>query len=239
MHKTYIAYIICFNFYFLFQVKMPPGCLLLQAGKQFEWLTGGHVMAGFHEVVIAKETLEAMQRQKYYIYIYICLYIYIYVFVCLYIYVFVCLYIYIYVFVCLYIYIYVFVCLYIYVFVCLYIYIYVYIFVYPYFFMFIYVYICFYIYIYIYMFIYLFIHIFLCLYMFIYVFVCLYMFICIFRQANRPLWRVSSTVFCHIASDNVLQPIEQFRNSETLQKYPPTDAGLQVLDELKHIKLKL
>ena len=31
-------------------VQMPEGCLLLQAGKQMEWLTGGHVQAGMHEV---------------------------------------------------------------------------------------------------------------------------------------------------------------------------------------------
>lgn len=29
---------------------MPDGCLLVQAGKQLERLTGGHVLAGFHEV---------------------------------------------------------------------------------------------------------------------------------------------------------------------------------------------
>ncbi len=31
-------------------VQVPEGCLLLQAGKQMEWLTGGHVQAGMHEV---------------------------------------------------------------------------------------------------------------------------------------------------------------------------------------------
>lgn len=31
-------------------VAVPPGCLLCQAGKQLEWLTGGHVKAGMHEV---------------------------------------------------------------------------------------------------------------------------------------------------------------------------------------------
>ena len=31
-------------------VKIPDGCLLIQAGKQMEWLTGGKVQAGFHEV---------------------------------------------------------------------------------------------------------------------------------------------------------------------------------------------
>ena len=31
-------------------VRIPDGCLLIQAGKQMEWLTGGHIRAGFHEV---------------------------------------------------------------------------------------------------------------------------------------------------------------------------------------------
>ena len=31
-------------------VAIPRGCLLVQAGKQLEWLTAGHVRAGMHEV---------------------------------------------------------------------------------------------------------------------------------------------------------------------------------------------
>jgi isopenicillin N synthase-like dioxygenase len=31
-------------------VSIPSGCLLIQAGKQMEWLTNGHIRAGFHEV---------------------------------------------------------------------------------------------------------------------------------------------------------------------------------------------
>uniref|UniRef100_A0A1D1ZZ37 Isopenicillin N synthase-like Fe(2+) 2OG dioxygenase domain-containing protein n=1 Tax=Auxenochlorella protothecoides TaxID=3075 RepID=A0A1D1ZZ37_AUXPR len=45
-------------------VRIPRGCLLLQAGKQMEWLTGGHVRAGFHEVVCTRGTLEAAQRAQ-------------------------------------------------------------------------------------------------------------------------------------------------------------------------------
>ena len=33
-------------------VKIPDGCLLLQAGKQMEWLTGGSVQTGYHEVIL-------------------------------------------------------------------------------------------------------------------------------------------------------------------------------------------
>lgn len=32
------------------EVRVPSGCLLVQAGKQLEWLTGGAVKAGVHEV---------------------------------------------------------------------------------------------------------------------------------------------------------------------------------------------
>ena len=46
------------------QVKVPKGCLLLQAGKQLEWLTGGTIMSGYHEVAVIPETLEAVERQK-------------------------------------------------------------------------------------------------------------------------------------------------------------------------------
>lgn len=31
-------------------VQIPAGCLFIQAGKQLEWLTGGYVKAGMHEV---------------------------------------------------------------------------------------------------------------------------------------------------------------------------------------------
>ena len=31
--------------------KIPEGCLLMQSGIMFEYLTGGFVLAGFHEVI--------------------------------------------------------------------------------------------------------------------------------------------------------------------------------------------
>lgn len=31
-------------------VRVPEGCLLVQAGKQMEHVTGGRILAGFHEV---------------------------------------------------------------------------------------------------------------------------------------------------------------------------------------------
>ncbi|TLD33199.1 hypothetical protein PspLS_00995 [Pyricularia sp. CBS 133598] len=46
-------------------VKIPPGNhLLVQAGKQFEHLTGGLIKAGFHEVVVNKATMDVVERRK-------------------------------------------------------------------------------------------------------------------------------------------------------------------------------
>ncbi|KAJ9097263.1 hypothetical protein QFC21_004932 [Naganishia friedmannii] len=60
-------------------VKVPDGCLLVQAGKQLEWFSGGLVkareadclfmvwlgwVAGYHEVVCTEGTLKAMERFK-------------------------------------------------------------------------------------------------------------------------------------------------------------------------------
>jgi isopenicillin N synthase-like dioxygenase len=36
-------------------VRVPEGHLLLQAGKQLEWFTGGYIKAGFHEVIHTEE----------------------------------------------------------------------------------------------------------------------------------------------------------------------------------------
>jgi len=38
------------------QISVPEGCLLLQAGKLFEHITGGYVLAGFHEVIYTEQT---------------------------------------------------------------------------------------------------------------------------------------------------------------------------------------
>lgn len=44
-------------------VKIPDGCLLLQAGIMFEQLTGGYVMAGYHEVMYTEATKEVVDRK--------------------------------------------------------------------------------------------------------------------------------------------------------------------------------
>ena len=46
------------------QVKVPDGCLLLQAGITFEHMTGGYVHAGFHEVVSTDATVAAFEKAK-------------------------------------------------------------------------------------------------------------------------------------------------------------------------------
>jgi isopenicillin N synthase-like dioxygenase len=44
-------------------VRVPDGCLLAQAGQQFEHLTGGKVLAGLHEVV-STEAMHAAEAWK-------------------------------------------------------------------------------------------------------------------------------------------------------------------------------
>jgi len=45
-------------------VAVPDGCLLLQAGKQLEYLTGGFIKAGFHEVIYTEKTKLAVEKAK-------------------------------------------------------------------------------------------------------------------------------------------------------------------------------
>ncbi|KAI9295344.1 Clavaminate synthase-like protein [Neoconidiobolus thromboides FSU 785] len=45
-------------------VKVPDGYLLVQAGKQFEWVTGGVIKAGYHEVIVNDGTIQAIQKAK-------------------------------------------------------------------------------------------------------------------------------------------------------------------------------
>lgn len=58
------------------------------------------------------------------------------------------------------------------------------------------------------------------------------------KAAGRCLWRVSSTVFGHIASDELLQPLGGFLTDDCEAQYPATTAGQQVKRELEVIKLK-
>lgn len=45
-----------------FLVEVPDGCLLAQAGKSLEWVTGGFFHAGKHEVIVTPEALEDAAR---------------------------------------------------------------------------------------------------------------------------------------------------------------------------------
>jgi isopenicillin N synthase-like dioxygenase len=45
-------------------LSQPDGCLLVQAGKQMEYLTGGHVQAGFHEVIVTDATVKKIQERQ-------------------------------------------------------------------------------------------------------------------------------------------------------------------------------
>ncbi|CAN1168978.1 hypothetical protein LINPERPRIM_LOCUS19524 [Linum perenne] len=103
------------------EVKVPVGCLLIQTGKQIEWLTGGDCLAGMHEVVVTKRTTDAIKLAS---------------------------------------------------------------------------------------------------------------------EQNRSLWRVSSTLFSHIAADAVLKPLGHFAESPVASKYPALHAGEFVEQELAVINLK-
>ena len=46
------------------KVRIPDGCLLIQAGIQLEYLTGGACLAGFHEVVYTPEVYSQIEKIK-------------------------------------------------------------------------------------------------------------------------------------------------------------------------------
>jgi hypothetical protein len=48
------------------------------------------------------------------------------------------------------------------------------------------------------------------------------------RNKNESLWRVSSTLFGHIQSDVVLEPLHHFGTETALRNFPPMRAGEQV-----------
>lgn len=59
------------------------------------------------------------------------------------------------------------------------------------------------------------------------------------KTNDRPLWRISSTFFLHIASDNILRPLEGVFDTEEKRaaKYPKIHTGDQVRKELGLIAL--
>ena len=51
------------------------------------------------------------------------------------------------------------------------------------------------------------------------------------------MWRISSTLFAHINSDQMLRPLGAFATEAGAAAYPPTTAGEQVVAELASINL--
>ncbi|CAI8612506.1 unnamed protein product [Vicia faba] len=101
--------------------KVPFGCLLVQTGKQMEWLTGGECIASMHDLVVTNQTIDAISEAQ---------------------------------------------------------------------------------------------------------------------DQKRCFWRVSSTLFAHIASDQILKPLGYFERSPLAIKYPPIIAEEYVEEELKVIHVK-
>jgi isopenicillin N synthase-like dioxygenase len=46
------------------RVEVPHGCVLIQAGKEAEILTGGYIQAGFHEVIATDEAIAQARTDK-------------------------------------------------------------------------------------------------------------------------------------------------------------------------------
>ena len=57
------------------------------------------------------------------------------------------------------------------------------------------------------------------------------------KAEGRSLWRVSSTMFSSIRYDEILKPLDIFKNSKDYNKYPPILTSDQVEAELKAIEL--
>lgn len=57
------------------------------------------------------------------------------------------------------------------------------------------------------------------------------------RSEGRPLWRISSTLFFHMSSDEYLQPLMQYANDASNLKYGREMAGIHVQRELGLISL--
>ena len=58
------------------------------------------------------------------------------------------------------------------------------------------------------------------------------------REAEgKSLWRVSSTLFGHIQSDQILEPLPPFDTAAAKKAYPSMYTGEQVAAELANINL--
>jgi hypothetical protein len=59
------------------------------------------------------------------------------------------------------------------------------------------------------------------------------------KAKGESLWRVSSTCFGHIASDQTLEPLAPFNTPEAMKKWPSVLAGHQVDAALLCVSLSL
>ena len=59
----------------------------------------------------------------------------------------------------------------------------------------------------------------------------------LWESRGRPTWRISSTLFGHVASAQTLRPLGKFADAPRAAEYPPTTAGEQVLEILQKIAL--
>lgn len=57
------------------------------------------------------------------------------------------------------------------------------------------------------------------------------------KAEGRSLWRVSSTMFSSIRYDEILKPLDIFKNSKDYNKYPPILTSEHVASELRAIGL--
>jgi hypothetical protein len=57
------------------------------------------------------------------------------------------------------------------------------------------------------------------------------------KAKGESLWRVSSTLFSHVQSDQVLEPLPPFDTKEAKSKFPAIKTGHQVQKELEAISL--
>ena len=58
------------------------------------------------------------------------------------------------------------------------------------------------------------------------------------REAEgRPPWRISSTLFSHVASDKELKPLGPFATEEAIKAYPTITAGDHTVSILQKINL--
>ena len=57
------------------------------------------------------------------------------------------------------------------------------------------------------------------------------------ERSGRSTWRISSTVFSQLASDEVLEPLPLFRSERSALEYPAMPVGAFVESELQYINL--